>query len=765
MLSGLTSSSGSNGIDNLYYSQNNLDNTYSQVAEEILRRTNKDISKNSNYRASFNKMAKLVYDKIPLQERNLAKCNSTLTDKSITFFHTKIFEKNMAGNSSSRSNTVIPPRPELSNTIQNAGIGYTMMADSNSNSKELDIRMKEMLASRGQIIQTGNNTNIGVVGVVGDGNPLSYTPAPVLKPQQVIQPPISPMRTQEFQRVGDHMANKTILNNTRDQIDFTIKPFNLGEDLTDSLLSNESQDSPLYQNIEHLQQMDGINPMTVLEDYTRKRNTQAQQYIDTEARQNITAMTVNMPANTLTDRLNALDALEPRMPINTPPMRDFTASAKGARTAADTSIGETIVDPMDLMADGNKYTQRYIARMEERIVNDNTVQTIDPDQITANQEKMIHTQRETQPKYIEKVHYININSVDRNWADNTTENRYNFQVKFNQNADYDGSATISQMYRNIVSVELVSAVMPMDAYIDPFDTRIYMGLSRYPYLLLRIEELDNVFKGTNNWVDKAFSTMIFDKVFFTNTLSSDYISGTGTSIVQSTPKQGFAGEYLRGFMKYNPAYFEKKKFYNNPLANLNRMTIDITDPRGNDVNNQKDVLDISAITYTGNVAAVSGTELVPTYAWPWSTQGSYSYIKLTTTTYFSNRLFRIGDRVIINNFAFGAGHSGVNDNAFEGFINRPEGHVILNLDVETNGAANTFNRGFINGIYIAPPGTLNAANQTVQSGTYYDSSTLDLGNVSNWGRLIDVDLQTQLLFRIVCRDPDTSGTLQPINVY
>ena len=34
-------------IDKLYYSQNNLDNTFKQVSEEISRRTNKDISKNT----------------------------------------------------------------------------------------------------------------------------------------------------------------------------------------------------------------------------------------------------------------------------------------------------------------------------------------------------------------------------------------------------------------------------------------------------------------------------------------------------------------------------------------------------------------------------------------------------------------------------------------------------------------------------------------------------------------------------------------------
>lgn len=723
-----------NNIDNLYYSGNNLDNVYKQVTEELMRRTNKDISRNSSYRTSFNKMANIVYNKIPLGDRNLAKCNTTLLDKSVNFFHTKIFEKKMNQNSSNNSTITLQPRSQSSLTTNNSTLGFSMASDNN----DLDARMKEMISNR-QTLGTGS-------GIRGDGNPLSYMPQPVLQSSQIIEPSITNSITREMQRVGDTMSptNKPSLPSQRENIDFTIKPFNLGEDLTDSLVGSDTHDIPLYQNLEHLQQMDGVNPMNVLEDYTRKRNQQAQQYIDTETRQNITAMTTRTNTN----------IIDPRNVI-------FERN----NTNAETHIDQTVVDPMKLFIEGNNYTQKYIERMEERIVNDNNVQTIDPETLNMNQQKMIITQRETQPKYIEKVHYININSVDRDWADNTAETRYNFQVKFNQNSEYSGSATISQMYRNVISVELVSAIMPMDSYIDPFDTRIYMGLSRYPYLLLRIEELDNVFKGTNNWVDKAFSTMIFDKVFFTNTLSTDYISGSGTSIVQSTPKQGFAGEYLRGFMKYNPAYFEKKKFYNNPLANLNRMSIDITDPRGNFVNVQKDVLDITQIQYTGNVAAVTGTELVPTYAWPWSTQSSYSYIKITTTTYFSNRLFRIGDRIIINNFAFASGHTGINDNAFTTFINRPEGHVILNLDVETNGSTNTNNRGFINNLYIAPPGTLNSINQTVQTGTYYDSSTLDLAHVDTWGRLIDVDLQTQLLFRIVTRDPDTSGTLQPINVY
>lgn len=701
-----------NQIDKLYFSQSNLDNSYNQVCDEILRRTSKDISKSSNYKATFDKMAKMVYDKIPQNDRNLNKCNTTLVEKSVLYFHNKIFEKNV--------------RPQTTATNTTQGPGFTMISDN----ADLSAKMNELIASR-QSLGSG-------AGITGDGNALAYIPQPMLSQQQITEQPVKMTLAQQLQRNGDTMSptNKPTIGD----IDFTIKSFSLSDDLTSSLVGSDTQDMPLYQNIENLQRMEGLNPMNVLEDYTRQRNSQINQYMATETRQNITSMQTvpQMQRNVVFDRNN---------------------------TDAITKIDQTAVDPMELMNFGNELTERYVERMEERIVNENDVQTIPPELVNENQSKMIKFQRDTQPKYIEKVHYININSVDRDWVDNTGETRYSFQVKFNQNSGYQGTATISQIYRNIISVELVSGIFPMDAYVDPFDTRIYMGLSRYPYLLLRVDELDNVFKGTNNWVDKAFSTMIFDKVFFTNTLSTDYISGTGTSIVQSTPKQGFASEYLRGFMKYNPAYFEKKKYYNNPLANLSRMTINITDPRGNYVNTQKDVLDITTIAYTANIATVTNTELTPSYAWPWSTQGSYKYIKITTSTYFSNRLFRIGDRIIIKNVAFNNAHTGVNDNNFLSFINRDEGHIILNLDVETNGSTNTFNRGFINNIYISPPGTLNATNQTVDPATYYDNTTIDFANVSNYGRLIDVDLQTQLLFRIVTRDPDTSNTIQSINVY
>jgi hypothetical protein len=113
------------------------------------------------------------------------------------------------------------------------------------------------------------------------------------------------------------------------------------------------------------------------------------------------------------------------------------------------------------------------------------------------------------------------------------------------------------------------------------------------------------------------------------------------------------------------------------------------------------------------------------------------------------------------------GATGTNGSAFMSFINQDEGHVIINLGLETNGGTNASNRGFINDIYIAPPGGLDATNSGVTG--YYDNTNPAILTVPTppnvTGKLIDVDLQTQLLFRIVTRDPDTSGILNPINVY
>ena len=622
--------------------------------------------------------------------------------------------------------------------------------------EDLSNKFNEMLSNRGSL---GTSA-----GVRGDGNPNTYLPQPAIASSQYVtnEQFVKGARSTtdtydaQFQRVADiPKQNKSTLQ--QENIDFSINSFNLSDDLTNSLVGSENADSPLYQNIENLQRMDGVNPMSMLEDYQRQRNSQAQQYASIEKRENITAIrTSPISQNSSNNNISYNMKQNNNMQTNDRNAND----RQNNDTEAKTNISQIQVDPMKLYNFGNELADNYSERIEERIVNDNKVQMISPNEVNKMQEDMINFQRDTQPKYIEKVHYININSVDREWEMNA-ESRFKFQVKFNQNSDFKG-AGISQMFRNIVSVELVSAILPMDTSIIPFDTRIYLGVMKYPYLLLRIDELDSVFRGTNNWADRAFSTLLFDKVYFSSTLSQEYVSGADSSIVQSVPKQGFSSEYMRGFMKFNPAYFEKKKYYNNPLASLSRMTITITDPRGNYINNQDDVLAISNIAYTTTLDGFSGGDLKATEAYPYSNQADYKMIQITTTKYFSNRLFRIGDRIIIRDFTLT--NSGSDNSQFVKFITREEGHTVINLDVETNGTDNSKNKGFIQNLYISPPGNLDSLNQTVDPATYYDDTNLDFTDAT-YGTLINLDLQSHLLFRIVTRDPDTSNVLKPVNVY
>ena len=768
-------------ISNLYYSQSNLDNTFKQVSDEIIKRTSKDISQNSAYRTTFNKMASIVYDKCPPLEKNLTTVNSQLVDKSVGYFHSKIFEKNVNKQPTEKqiSNR---KREEVISAAQAAGglstnteskYGFTMLKEN----EDLGSKYNEIMNQRG-----GG----------GDGNPKSYLPQPMNPGSSYVKNDVFNKGAQnndnyegQFKRVADD-KNITMRYNNQTQAqtqtqnqaqyqsnqanqsrtDFTIKPFNLSDDMTESLFGSENVDSPLYQNIENLKRMESANPMSLLEDYQKQRNQQVQ----SQAKDKTQSFYKSQSQETMSDMDFGSMSNMSNMTMNNDVAYSVklqnTQNSNPQTTYSKTNTAQTIVDPNDLSNLGNELTQRFIDKIETKIVNDNKAQPTNDMSLAQMQEALIKLQRDTQPKYIEKVHYININSVDRHWEKNA-ESRFQFQVKFNQSNTFTG-AGISQLYRNVVSVELVSAILPMDASILPFDTRIYNGLMKYPYLLLRIDELDSVFRGTNNWVDRAFSTLLFDKVFFSNVLSTDYISGTNTSIVNSTPKQSFASEYLRGFMKYNPAYFEKKKFYNNPLASLNRMTISITDPRGNFINTQSDVLITLNVAFTDKLNLIGNTlDLDASNAFPYSIQSDFSMIEITTTTYFSNRLFRIGDRIIMRDYAANVLLPATNNSLFNSFMNRPEGHTIINLELETNGNTDTSNRGFLNKLYISPPGTMDAENKTVLDDTYYDTTdpaVLDLAGAVQ-GTLINIDLQTHLLFRIVTRDPDTSTTLQPINIY
>ena len=341
-------------IDKLYYSQNNLDNTFKQVSEEINRRTNKDISKNMSYKKSFQSMAKMVYDKCPPQERNLQSVNTKLIDKSVVFFHGKIFEKNVNNPTEKQSNqsqrNAILSKADTSSNTQH---GFSMMKEN----EDIKGKYEDLIARRDAI----TNAN-------GSGNPNDYLPQPVIKSSNYVKNEVfvkgantnnDSNYNSQYLRVADESPqNKSTLQTpsqmNKQNLDFSINYFNLNEDLTDSLVGSENADSPLYQNIEKLQKMDSTNPMSMLEDYQRQRNNQVQSYTDLEKRQNITAMqTMQTIGASNSSQLSMGGLLENQNMV-------FSRN----NTDAQTKIDQTQVDPMEMLNFGKKLTDNYMERIE-----------------------------------------------------------------------------------------------------------------------------------------------------------------------------------------------------------------------------------------------------------------------------------------------------------------------------------------------------------------------------------------------------------------
>ena len=68
-------------------------------------------------------------------------------------------------------------------------------------------------------------------------------------------------------------------------------------------------------------------------------------------------------------------------------------------------------------------------------------------------------------KYKEIEYNIFLNSSDRNWLLNKTENRYDFSVNFNvanNSTDFPSSPSLQERFRNITRIEFVKVIVSLE---------------------------------------------------------------------------------------------------------------------------------------------------------------------------------------------------------------------------------------------------------------------------------------------------------------
>jgi hypothetical protein len=380
--------------------------------------------------------------------------------------------------------------------------------------------------------------------------------------------------------------------------------------------------------------------------------------------------------------------------------------------------------------------------------------------------------------YKENEYNLFVYSADRDWVTNTTENRYNFSVNFdpaNNRPGFGPSPAANIKFKNITRIELIKVIMPTEACetlttktaATTYETDFSINAFSYPYLQVRIDELNTNGYGTNDGLNNAFGVISYDAYWASDSALKN-----------------------RGWTRMIPKFLKCQKVYTpTPLATLNKLTIQIQKPDGTLFCDGADALDVSGVVTSAQITnggSAFGWESASTIntANTYYTDASGEFLWIQTKKWFSQFGVTQGDRIVMKNLVFPSTFSGYGTlaaNDFLSFLTRPEGHVVVDIaqaykvgsDLRFRDGSNKL--GYSNFIIIrnnfADP-TTGATGLTPWGGSSSTNSTFltALAGASpggpgfTVGRLLNLSHQIQVIFRVITRDMDSATRLRPDNL-
>lgn len=306
--------------------------------------------------------------------------------------------------------------------------------------------------------------------------------------------------------------------------------------------------------------------------------------------------------------------------------------------------------------------------------------------------------------YKELEHNLYVYSADRDWVNNTVENRYNFSVGFdpaNNRSGFGYNTATNVKFKNIVRIEFVKAIMPTESF-DVITTSsstagtptpgLNTSIFSFPYLQVRIPELNVNGYGTNDGINNAFAAISYDAYW---TSDSNALN--------------------RGYARMIPKFLKcQKVYYPTPLATLQRLTFEIQRPDGTLVSSSSDSLTISMVLMPNNSATTTNYRATgsATYEWIW----------LQTSTWFSQFLVSQGDRIVLKAVNFNSTlltYAGVPD--LINYLTQPQGILVSAIGRST---------GAIDG-YLDGGNTAGYANSIIIRNSFQDP-TLGLTTINPW---------------------------------
>jgi hypothetical protein len=355
--------------------------------------------------------------------------------------------------------------------------------------------------------------------------------------------------------------------------------------------------------------------------------------------------------------------------------------------------------------------------------------------------------------YKETEYNLFLYSADRDWLNNTKENRYNFSVTFdpaNNQQGYNFNSSVNKKFRNISRIELVKAIVPtegLDTLVTSTGSGSKLNILSFPYVVVRIPELDTNNFGTDNNLDNAFGVLQYDANWYTDTAN-----------------------LTDGYLAMIPKFMKCQKVYHpTPLATLTKLKIELQRPDGSPLSTVSDSLAISGVYIGGSGTLPSGVTSAA-----YGSNNGYLFIK--TTTFFSQWTFAVGNRIQIQGLdtsQMGGTQAAIDLVNYLQSNNQPiqQSNLLIVGVANTTTSTDGVNAvGYANVIVLrcpyVDPTTGSVAVQFFGGGStaHNDLATaLEPINLTS-GALINLTHQTNIVLRIITRELDPTARVRPDNL-
>ena len=467
-----------------------------------------------------------------------------------------------------------------------------------------------------------------------------------------------------------------------------------------------------------------------------------------------------------------------------PTLREL-AQAQG--TAPEQSQKKTKVEEEELDSMMNMDNiARLMSASQLRDVRDpiGNPTTARPDYVSARniQQQDILIRDDPIVSYKEHEDNLFLYSADRDWVNDDTQTRYNFTINFdtaNNKQGFNKNLSVAQRFKNISRIEMIKAILPIEGVetffgVDGSGTPVtavapytYKRISAYqfPYISLRIPELDVNNYGSDDQLNNSFAVLQYDTEWNTDAF---YPAAGETNSGNTSGNTGFT--------TFIPKHLKCQKVYQpTPLATLSKLSIELNRPDGSQLSYLPDIVDISSVVFcesgSANASLYFSNKAIDSPA------GNSYYIVLRTKKFFNRWSFSVGDRIQVGGITpEQISNTASNQAKYEllDYLQDTTGHTIVGVgyDAGTTGSIvdgyNSF--GYGNWIAIrAPINDPTTGLTTVRTiggdQTAYNNLQTALTTSSiQKGRVLNLTHQTQLVFRIITREKDSTSRVRPDNL-